>query len=114
MTVTHADGVRLPALAPKMKRKEKTLYNEEGEIIGYSSKVRLIDKYWHRIKMYFKKNHDGWCQCYWCLKERFSTGIKCPECKKRELKMSGWHTDYGDHHESGFRYYCKCGYKAEE
>lgn len=99
----------------KMKRKEKTLYNKDGEIIGFSSKVRLIDKYWHRIKMKLKKEHQRLCQCYWCLKEQFTSDITCPKCKKRKLKMSGYHINYGLNkpHESGAKYYCKCGYKNE-
>ena len=99
----------------KMKRKEKKLYNKDGEVIGFSSRVRLIDKYWHRIKMKFKKEHDRWCQCYWCLKERFSTDITCPKCKKRKLRSSGYHTSYVNKpHESGYILHCKCGYKSKK
>ena len=95
-----------------MKRIEKTLYNEDGKIVGYTSKPHPIDKYWSRIKMYFKKEHKQMCACYWCLKERFTSDMTCPKCKKRKLKISGWHTNYGPgHHESSFNHYCKCGYK---
>lgn len=98
-----------------MKRKEKTLYNEDGEIIGHSFKPRTIDKYWHRVKFYFKKNHIKYCACYWCLKERFTSNITCPKCKKRKLRISGYHISYiNKPHESGIRYYCKCGYKSEK
>ena len=97
----------------KMKRKEKTLYNKDGEIIGYSSRVRLIDKYYSRIKMKIKKNHMNCCACYWCLKKRFTSDITCPKCKKRKLRTIGYHINYGFNKpdESGCRYYCKCGYK---
>jgi len=98
-----------------MKRKEKTLYNKDGEIIGFTSKVRLIEKYWHRIKMKIKKNHMNYCACYWCLKKQFTSDITCPKCKKRKLRMCGYHISYVDKpHESGVRYYCKCGYKLDE
>ena len=97
-----------------MRRKEKTLYNN-GKVVGYSSKPRLIDKYWNRVKMYFKKEHMQYCGCYWCLKERFSTDTICPKCKKRKLRTNGYHTSYVNKpHESGYRYYCKCGYKSEK
>ena len=97
-----------------MKHKKKILYNKDGEKVGVSYKVRLIDKYWHRLKMKFKKNHKPLCQCYWCLKERFTSDITCPKCKKRKLKMTGYHINYSmNHHESGVRYHCKCGYKDE-
>ena len=97
-----------------MKRKEKTLYNKDGEIVGYTSRLRLIDKYWHRIKMKLKKEHERLCQCYWCLKERFTSDITCPKCNKRKLKMSGYHINYGPNrpHKSGTNYHCKCGYKC--
>jgi len=98
-----------------MKYKHKILYDKEGNKIGDSYKPRLIDKYWHRLKMKIKKNHKPLCQCYWCLKERFTSDINCPKCKKRKLRMSGYHINYGLNkpHESGIKYYCKCGYKNE-
>ena len=98
-----------------MKRIEKTLYNKQGQEIGWSSKPHPIDKYWHRIKMYFKKNHKRFCRCYWCLKEQFTSDINCPKCKKRKLKMSGYHINCGLNkpHEYGIKYYCKCGYKND-
>jgi len=99
-----------------MRQKQKTLYNKDGRIVGYTSRPRLIDKYWHRIKMMLKKEHKQYCACYWCLKERFTSDTICPKCKKRKLKMSGYHVNYGPNkpHESGVRYYCKCGYKLDE
>ena len=96
-----------------MKHKHKTIYNNDGEIIGYSSRPRIMDKYYHRIKMKLKKEHDDCCCCYWCLKERFSTDITCPSCKKRKLKKRGWHINYADKpHDFGIAYYCKCGYDS--
>ena len=107
--------MQVPAGVSKMKRKEKTLYNKDGEIVGHSSKPRLIAKYWHRIKMHFKKEHGRMCACYWCLKKRFSTDIDCPKCKKRKLRSSGYHISYVNKpHESGFKLHCKCGYKTEK
>lgn len=98
-----------------MKRIEKITYDKDGNKIGWSSKPHPIDKYWQRIKMYFKKEHMKYCACYWCLKEQFSTDITCPKCKKRKLRSSGYHTNYVNKpHESGYRFYCKCGYKGEK
>lgn len=96
-----------------MKRKHKILYDKDRNKVGDSWTVRWPEKYWHRIKFYFKKNHDRWCQCYWCLRKRFSTDIDCPKCKKRKLRMSGFHISYTSKpHESGYRLHCKCGYKG--
>jgi hypothetical protein len=88
----------------------KIIHKKDGTEIH---RPRLIDKYWHRVKMYFKKEHIDYCQCYWCLKERFRTNINCPQCKKHELKSAGYHRNYGIRHESGTIVYCKCGYKKD-
>ena len=94
-----------------MKKKEKTVYNEDGTIKSITIKPHLIDKYYHRIKMKIKKNHKSYCQCYWCLKKRFTSDITCPKCNKRKLKLAGFHINRGfSNHESGFNYYCKCGF----
>ena len=95
-----------------MKRIEKKVYGKNGELISFSSRPHPIDKYWSRIKIYFKKNHMDMCACYWCLKERFTSNTTCPKCKKRKLKMVGWHKNYGPGrpHESGTHYHCKCGF----
>lgn len=97
-----------------MKRIEKTLYDKDGKKVGWSSKPHPIDKYWSRIKMYFKKDHMSGCGCYWCLKERFSTNIICPKCKKRKLKKRGWHINTVEGpHDSGIAFYCKCGHDSK-
>jgi len=96
-----------------MKRIEKITYDENRNEIGWSSKPHPIDKYWDRIKMYFKKEHINFCRCYWCLKKQFTSDKTCPKCKKRKLRMMGYHINRGPgNHDSGFTYYCKCGYKG--
>lgn len=94
-----------------MKRIEKEMRNDKGEVVGWRSKPHPIDKYWSRIKMYFKKEHIQYCACYWCLKERFTSDETCPKCKKRKLKITGYHINRGPgHHDSGYTLHCKCGY----
>ena len=98
-----------------MKRIEKTLYNNDGKIVGYTTKPHPIDKYWSRVKMYFKKEHKKFCACYWCLKKAFTSDTTCPKCKKRKLHMRGYHFNRGPgHHDSGYEYYCKCGYDSNK
>ena len=97
-----------------MKRKHKILYDKDGNKVGDSYQVRLIEKLWHRVKMKFKKEHINLCACYWCLKEKHSTDIDCPKCKKRKLRWSGYHISYiNKPHDEGYTLYCKCGYKGK-
>ena len=99
--------------APKMKRIEKRSYDKNGNLC-ITTKPRLIDKYWSRVKMKFKKFHQPMCCCYWCLKKRFTSKTTCPKCKKRKLRMSGWHISYVNKpHESGTHYHCKCGFTTK-
>ncbi len=94
-----------------MKRIEKRRYNKYGILLSVTIKPHPIDKYWNRIKMKIKKNHPPMCACYWCLKKQFTSNTTCPKCKKRKLRMSGWHMNCGPgNHKSGTNYHCKCGY----
>jgi len=95
-----------------MKRKEKKIV-KDGKVVGWSSRPSIWSKYWHRLKMKLKKNHDRFCRCYWCLKKQFSTNIPCPKCG-RMLRSFGWHINRGfNDHESGFGLKCKCGYSKQ-
>jgi hypothetical protein len=90
--------------------RKKEIHKKDGTII---IRPRLTSKYWHRIKMKFKKEHQLYCACYWCLKKKFGTNIPCPSCG-RNLKSFGWHVNKGmNNHDSGFGYQCKCGFRKK-